>query len=486
MRALVRRDCVFAAVVFLGMFAMAARNVTDPDVWWHLRTGEYIAQHGSVPHTDPFSYTRAGWPWVTHEWLSELLIYGLYRAAGWGELIVVFSAILCAAFFLMYLRCGPNTYVAGLAALFGAWATQMLWGVRPQMISLLMTSLWLLILDRSERNPQLLWWTLPLTVLWVNLHAAFALGLALSALVLAGQWMQRAPADSNRPRYLSTAVIVLLIDFLLVPLNPNGWRMYVYPIQTLRSKAMQTYIVEWASPNFHQAAHWPLLLIVLATIAVLVSSRGRVRARDLLLLAASLYAALSSIRMIPLFVLIAGPLVAREFVTREFSGGSQPRRLESSAARVAANTAIVLGMVVFAAIHTSQVIARQPVAEAEHFPSRAVAFLETHSPAGPIFNQYDWGGYLIWKFGGRLPVFIDGRADLYGERFLNDFAATYELRDQWQQTFRRWQIVTVLVPPGSALAQGLRASPDWGVSYEDSQAIVLNATGHNGSHTQLP
>src|ERR1700733_9062050 len=105
MNRLLRTSNVFVAVVFLGLFAMAARNVTDPDVWWHLRTGQYIVEHTSVPHTDPFSYTRAGKPWVAHEWLTEVLLFETERVAGLGALIVIFSAVICGAFFLLYLRC---------------------------------------------------------------------------------------------------------------------------------------------------------------------------------------------------------------------------------------------------------------------------------------------------------------------------------------------------------------------------------------------
>ena len=202
---------------------MAGRNITDPDLWWHLKTGEYIAQHGSVPHADPFSYTRAGQPWVAHEWLTDLLLYALHRATGTAGLIAVFAAILCTAFFFLYLRCGPDPYVAGVAVLFTAWATMPVWGVRPQVISLLLTSLWLLILERSERNSKLLWWTLPLTLLWVNLHAGFALGLALSALFLLGEGIELCRDQSARhSTRLWFAAFILLLDFLIVPLNPNG------------------------------------------------------------------------------------------------------------------------------------------------------------------------------------------------------------------------------------------------------------------------
>jgi hypothetical protein len=89
----------FLAVVFLGILALSARGVSDPDVWWHLKTGQLIAQTRTVPHADSFSFTRAGYPWVAHEWLTELFIYGVYRISGWGGLIVVFALMVSAAFF---------------------------------------------------------------------------------------------------------------------------------------------------------------------------------------------------------------------------------------------------------------------------------------------------------------------------------------------------------------------------------------------------
>src|SRR5271170_4664791 len=471
MGGLLRTNHIFLAVLSMGLFAMAARNVTDPDVWWHLKTGEYIAEHKSVPHTDPFSYTRAGQPWVAHEWLTELLLYELQRSAGFGGLILIFAAILCATFFFLYLRCGTAPYIAGVATLFAAWATAPVWGVRPQVVSLLLTSIWLLILERSERHPNLLWWTLPLTLLWVNLHAGFALGLALSALFLIGEFIERRfgsfPQQST-PR-LGTAAFVLLLNLLLVPLNPNGLRLFSYPIETLRSAAMQNYIAEWASPNFHRAEYWPFLLIVLGTFAMLSWSHLPVRPRDLILLLVGLYAGLASIRMTPLFVLIAVPLIARRL-------GNWPRRSSRQherASRTWLNAAIALAMAVFACVRIAQVIQRQPQAETRQFPSRAVAFLRAHPPSGPIFNHYDWGGYLIWRLYPSTRVFIDGRADLYGQQLLDQFAEAYQFKGAWQQTLERWGIATVLVPADSALATGLRSAPGWTVAYEDSQAVVL-------------
>lgn len=459
----------FLAVLFIGLFAMAARNVIDPDVWWHLKTGEYIAEHKTVPHIDPFSYTAAGKPWVAHEWLTELGMYELQHHAGLGALIILFAAFVAIAFFLLYLRCGPAAYLAGFVTLAAAWSTATLWGARPQVISLLLTSLWLLILERSEQNQNLLWWTLPLTLLWVNLHAGFALGLVLSALFLGAGLIERRlgsrPQQHDRWR---RSALILILDLLIVPLNPNGLRMFTYPIETLRSTAMQNYIAEWASPNFHRAEYWPLLLIILATFAALGCSRIPLRPRDLILLLVGLYAALASIRMIPLFVLIACPPIAKRLGTWPHTALRARSRF-----RTPLNALIVVAMTIFAAVRVDQVIHQQPAAEARDFPTRAVAFLQQHPPGGHILNHYDWGGYLIWKLYPNTPVFIDGRADLYGSQLLHDFADIYQFKDGWRQILQRWHVQTVIVPPDSALAIGLQSAPDWTVAYQDSQAIVL-------------
>lgn len=470
----------FLAIVFLGILALSARSVSDPDVWWHLKTGQLIAQTATVPHTDSFSFTRAGYPWVAHEWLSELFTYGVYRISGWGGLIVVFALMVSAAFFLLYLRSAPDPYSSGVIVLLGAWATAPVWGVRPQVVSLLLTSLWFLILERSERNLRLLWWTLPLTVLWVNLHAGFALGLALFLLFLAGEFLEQVKSSgpSNHAR-LRALAITLLFDLLLVPLNPNGAKMYFYPVDTLRSKAMQDYIAEWASPNFHHAEYTLFLLLMLATMASLSWSRLHVRPRDILLLMVSTFAALSSIRMIPFFVLVAVPMLSwpveqwtRSGRTHDSPQGSSPSRAPVPYAGLL-NALILFTLAAFVGFQINSVIQRQPQVEAQHFPAGAVAYLQAHPAAGPLFNLYDWGGYLIWKLNPQTPVFIDGRADLYGESLMRQFADTYDLKRDWQETLQTWRIKSVLVNPDSALAVALRNAPGWEIGYSDSQALVL-------------
>jgi hypothetical protein len=130
------------------------------------------------------------------------------------------------------------------------------------------------------------------------------------------------------------------------------------------------------------------------------------------------------------------------------------------------------------------VVRHQGESEAENFPKAAVAFLAEQQPPGPILNHYNWGGYFIWKLYPRYRVYIDGRADLYGDAFMDQFAATYYLTARWREELERWQVCTVILPPAAPLVTALKAEPAWKQVYADSQAVVL--TRSEGTENPQP
>jgi hypothetical protein len=345
----------------------------------------------------------------------------------------------------------------------------------------------LLILDRSQKNRRLLWWTLPIMLLWVNLHASYALGLAILAGFMIAEllevWLGLLAVQQARP-HLQALALTFLFNLILVPLNPNGVRLYSYPIETLRSPAMQDYVVEWFSPNLHSAEFWPFLLLLLGTIAALAWIPHAVRLPNVLLLVASAYAALVSTRMIPFFVLVAVPMVSRQahgWIVLRKSGNTALHATASATPRflpkLLFNTAMAAAMIVFVCLRVARVLEQQPLVEQAQFPAGAVKFFTMHPADGPIFNHYDWGGYLIWKLYPDTRVFIDGRADLYGEHLLQQFADTFRLKGDWKQTLNQWQVKTVVVPADSALAQALGREARWTISYEDRQAAIFTEIG---------
>ncbi|HEY1800008.1 MAG TPA: hypothetical protein VGG46_03650 [Terriglobales bacterium] len=467
------------AIIFilaLGLFAMAARTVTDPDVWWHLRTGQLILQTHHIFHTDPYSFTRAGHAWINHEWFSQVLMFSIYRWLGYAGLIVLFAAIVAAAFFIVFLRCEARPYLAALITAWGAAASASTWGVRPQMLSLLLASIFLLLLERSSLRPRLLWWLPPLTLFWVNLHAGYALGICLIGLFLCGEILnvvfgtEAWSSVATRIKQLSLALVVCIA---VVPLNPNGLRMYTYPWQTLSSSAMQQYIQEWASPNFHQALYLPLLLMVLALIAALAYSPRRLRPLDLLLLAVTLYAALRSVRHIPIFVLVAAPILSSLVYAILQQWPGKKKEETHSPAKLVFNAAIMLGIALFVFWRITFIVRSQPSAEARDFPTAAVSFLAKDHPPAPLLNHYNWGGYLIWKLYPQYRVFVDGRADLYGDDFLNRLADIYYIRHNWEEEFAATHVCSVMLPPDAPLIAALRELPNWKVIYSDKQAVIL-------------
>ena len=466
---------IFPVAFFLMVFSLAVLQCSyiDPDLWWHLRTGQDIVTTHTIPHTDIYSFTKAGSEWVTHEWLSEVIFYAIFRVASWTGLITILSAIIALALYITYRRCEGRPYIAAFSILLGGAASAPLFGIRPQMISFLLTSIYIALLSKflSTERTKLLMWIPPMMLLWVNLHAGYALGLVLIGLygvsaVLDGKW-----------RLVRPLAITLLGSAILVPLNPNGLRMFSYPLETLMSPSMAAYIEEWASPNFHQVTYLPLALLLFALLAGLALSPKRAQTGEVFLLLVTGFGALRSVRHIPIFALIAAPVVARSFWAIMESRGwekylTKPE-MPAIGMSLVINVLLLLSPIGVACLRVGHFVAYQPKYESKNYPQRAVDFLVQQKLAGPIYNQYGWGGYLIKRLYPNYRVYIDGRADVYGDAFMTEAMRTYDGREGWREPLDRLSITTVLVSPDAPIASLLRSDGAWKMAYEDEQAVVF-------------
>ncbi len=466
----------FAFILLFGLLAMTARPATDPDLWWHLRTGQWIVETGSVPRLDPFSFTRAGHGWVSHEWLAEVAFYEIWRHLGFGGLIIFSAVITTAGFLLLYFRCGGSPRWAAAATALGALASAPAWGVRPQMFTFALASLLLWLLERGERRPWMLLAIPPMFLLWLNLHAGFALGPALMVAYMVGLLLEVAVGTSAWRANASSLLRILglvVACLALVPLNPSGAQLYSYPFDTLLSSSMRSFIVEWFSPDFHEARFAPYLVLWLVLLLVLAGRTKRPAIRVLLPLILTAGLSLDAVRHIPIFVLFAVPVLATGIAgVFEPRVGTLPGRRTTHIPPTFAVTALVL-MAAFAVTRWTVLIRDQPVAAARAFPEKAVAVLQAGNYGERLFAYYDWGGYAIFKLYPKYRVFVDGRADLYGDDLLHQFETAAQVRSGWRQVVDGWDLRVVLVPLNSALAQVLMLDPDWYLQYRDSQAVVL-------------
>ncbi|MGH9557268.1 MAG: hypothetical protein ACRD2Y_15735 [Terriglobales bacterium] len=489
---------LFSALVLVSLFALTARPILVPDFWWHLRTGQYMVETGGLPRSDPFSYTSAGKEWITHEWGSEILMYWIYQAAGWGGLILVFSIIITAAFVIVYRRCAGKPFVAGLALLLGALSTAPVWGVQPQMITLLLASVFLMLLEKYARDgaiPHLLWMP-PLTVAWVNLHGGYLLAPLLIVLVAAGlaldellggegtrdAWGRALSAQpegtvARAVRRVLPLLVVAVLCTLAIAVNPHGARMYSYPIETLRSPVMAENLRDWLSPNFHRPSMVPFALLLFATGAALALSPKRPKPSEVLMAAVAGLAALRSGRHIPIFALVAIPLLAEHgwLWLKERPWGRWLAAPDRQPARLKAlfHMAVLAVMILWAALRFAVIINQQRASEAEVFPRAAVEYIRAEKPPQPLFHRYDWGGYLLWYLHPEYRSYIDGRADVHGDAFMEEYFRTYRGRSRWQESLERWKVQSALVEPEAPIASLLRLDPAWEKVYEDKQAVLF-------------
>jgi hypothetical protein len=318
---------LFFILLFLGLFLMTLRPIVDPDFWWHLRTGQLIVQKQFIPRTDPFSYTNMGKPWIAHEWLTEVLIYALFQLGNYSLLIITFSVIITGAFLLTYFRSSSDSqpYIAGFTILLGALATAPTWGVRPQMISLFLSSLFLYLLDRYQKQKRyqtLL--LLPLiNFLWVNIHAGYFLGLVIILIYILGnlidlikfKFLNIGNFELPEKKIIINLCAILGCCVLATFANPNGFHILIYPFQTLTDQAMQQFIQEWFSPDFHQLEWQPFAIYLLVFIGTGMISRKSLSTTKILLTVLFGYAGLISMRHVPLFVIVSIPILSEQIAS---------------------------------------------------------------------------------------------------------------------------------------------------------------------------
>lgn len=472
----------FKIYVFAFAFFFASRPLSDADFWFHLKTGEFILQTGRVPRTDIFSFTNYGKPWIAHEWLSEAIFYAIYSRLGFNSLIFIFATLTAVAFWIAFKRSHAHPFVAGFATLLGVSTVLPTIGVRPRTFTLILASIFLALLARYARHGEgkAIWWLVPLMALWANLHGGFLIGLVLIALAIAGipldAWAAGEKIKPLWPR-LRTLSIILLGCLAVAMLNPYGPRLYAFPFEIFLSPVQQEAIVDWLSPDFHEWEALPLALLVLLTIGALALSPKRVRPSELLLFLATLYATLKSQRHMAILALVAVPLLADHLQNwlATTSAGKFFKQTPSPPLRwsnVAVIFVLLIPLLPFAAKLKSSVFA-PPKQRVIDVPLNAVASLKEKQLTGNTFTDPNiWGGYLIWALPSN-PVYIDGRIDMYGDKFVREYIGVIRGVTDWREPFDRYSVRIVIVKPKSVLSRELAESPDWQQVFQDDMAVVF-------------
>lgn len=492
---------LLVAIVFIAIFTMAVRLPADTDTWWHLRSGQYILENRTVPTTDPFSHTMAGQSWIDHGWLAQIFWYSLFALGGWPGLSLGLAALVTLTFWLIWQVTPGNLYIRAFVTILGAITSAVIWVARPQMVSFLLAGLVLVLLEKYKRQSSRWIYALPLVILlWVNIHGGYAIAFMLLGVYIVGEIFNNLTGHRDDPLVtwprLGPLLVVGAISFAVVVINPHTWQMWLYPFRTVGIGALRDFIQEWRSPDFHLLYTWPFIGMLLLALAALGRSTRRADWTDLALLGLWTFWGLFAARNVGLFGLLAVPALARyadaawgQYLPGERKGnikelggteetkgiGKVPSVPASSLSSSRLNW-ILLGLVVFAALLKIG-IALNPQeaikAEEAALPAKAVEFIQQNRPAGPLFNSYNWGGYLIFKLWPDYPVYIDGRTDLYDDAFIRRYLDTASGGEGWQQKLAEDGINLVLIESNSTLARLLKGDPAWETLYQDEMAMVF-------------
>jgi hypothetical protein len=459
------------------------KGVQDPDYFWHVTAGQWIAEHGRVPNTDPFSFSWAGQPWTPHEWLSELLMYWLVSGIGQtGALFAfgLFPAAIVISQGLMLSRQGVGLRAFALpAVLIGLVITPYV-TLRPQAISWLLLSLliWFLL----ELKPDRPWRALllvPFFVLWANLHGVYVIGLGVVAVYCLFTIIGRTPM-SQAKRPMAVAAIGAVLASMVTPAGPIG---ILYPFRYVElSDWGLANIQEWQSPSFHEPAHWPFLAMI---VWVGLNAGRRTPGWLVMLSWVGIGLGLLALRNVPIAAVFCLPTLAlgmqARLQERAARRAVEPRQRPASVAF--ARRVLEIGVAVIIIIGSLFVLVPRGLGDGvaanvdKRFPVQGVALLKEADPDARVLADYGWGGYVIHElYSSGARVFVDGRNDMYDQQVLEDYDVIKNADPGWEAVADRYGVEALLLKPEATVTRGPAEAAGWCERYRDDNEVLLLRT----------
>jgi len=476
MNALLRRVFSFSvalASTLVCLAVLAARSrFNDPDLWWHLRTGQIIWNSGAIPRTDLLSFTTGQHDWVPHEWLAQLSMYAAWKAAEYSGLMLWFCVFAAALLVMQYVLCrlySGNARVAFLGALVAWLFSTIGLAIRPHMLgyTLLVCELLILHLGRSRDRR---WYFLlpPLFAIWVNSHGSFFLGMIVLAVVVifglidvhAGLLISRPLHSAARKALLWSSVLSVATLFA----NPVGWSLLAYPLRTMFDRRMQLdAVTEWQKLTFDDVRAFGLLAVAGGIVLIALVRKIELYLDEVALLGIAFVLAVLHQRLLFAWGIIAAPVLCRQLATLA---------PQSSSVRILPNAILILAsfsvaILAFPAKNelVAQVNAGNPVEAAE--------FIRRIHLSGRMLNEYVYGGYLTWAL-PEQKVFIDGRADVYAwTGVFQDYGAWATLVADPNELLDKYQIDSCLLSRSAPLVPVMRYLPGWRELYSDSKSVIF-------------
>jgi hypothetical protein len=496
-----------ATLAIIALSTTFVIHIKADDIWWHLRTGEFIASTWTLPDLNWFSFTAPHHPWLPHEWLSEVVFYLIYAGLGFKGLIgfgILLNVTACGLVYRLTQRYSQSPFLASVVTLLAALMMLGNFSLRPYLFGNLFFIGALHTMEEPTAGgrfrPVILFL---LFSSWANFHGSFIIGLALILLYMAASMAShlRGPKRSWASTHaLMRDFAVALAACIFTPHHVYG---LIFPFQYLENAlsgkvSYLTNISEWQSAGFTSPLGRMITFYVMFCLFAVLGSAVSPTPVHLGLLVAFSFFSYTTIRNIPLLGIAATPVLARHLpkavsrITRIFPSRSalgqafarfhaQSVELDRRSRKVLLPGLVGLFLlVVFLAPADSRLSydSRTGVRELadlspDFYPRGLIAELKRRGTEQRVFNYFNWGGAFQWGLYPAIPVFIDQRNDCYPIEVFLDYFAVHEMKLDWRFVLDRWEIDAIAYPPREKLTQALRQDIDWIVAWEDSQAVLF-------------
>lgn len=462
--------------------------ICDPGLGWHLRTPDYIVEHG-WPHQDPFSGPSHGNAWLANQWLGDFPLWLGWKGAGLNGIGAVTIGLLLVGYRLLYkyLRDdGVPWPAAACWVILAALASYYAWMARPNLVTFLGVTIlarMLTLFHEGRITPRSLAWLVPLFLLWANAHGGFVIGLAMIALaamvdlVLAVVQTDQVTRSVIRKRILTLGLLGVACG-LATLINPYGWKLYPWIYSLLGNTYFMNLNQEWLSPDFHPKESMRFGILILAFPALFAVSRHR---PNFVLLAFSilwLYLALQGRRYVPLFAMVITPLLARasleiSWLNTRYSQLDLRTFFQTRSSGWIGLILALIGLGIWAKFSPPLPHNRATS------PAEGLQYLlKERQPGERIFHGPNFGGFLTWYGWPELRVWIDDRNEVHGEEAYEAYFAIERTKPGWLDALQATEAVWVVVPPHMTLAYRLSEMPqEWQERFRDQHVVIYRKLG---------
>lgn len=492
---------------YITAIVVGIKQLREPDMWWQLLSGRWMLENGAITRTDMFSYTVDGTSWTNVKWLYEVVAATLEKALGPHavmlmqivvNVLIVYLLFRVLSYVVQQVGGYISTFFTVLAAIFFLALSEFRMAGRPEMISHLMTVLFLFILWRNSKlSLKGLLWLIPLQCIWANMHEGYPVGIVIIGVYLVGAIIAYLlDKTKDNLQAVKNIGIVLVSSAVAILLNPNTIKLWTQPFEIFRQLKANKYTTELYS--FTHPEYWTFqakanVVVLLAVMLfwlfrLFIDKSNKLKLSPILLgylISIPLfgYLSLSANRNIPFAQIVLFPSipVMLLWLVNRF-------KLESKKwyGHLLGKTTIISAAVValfYIAIVSNEYYKFTDVPNKYgihintlHNPTSAADFIKRHNLQGPAFSDYFVSSYLLWDLYPQFKSYIDLRdLDIFSEEFFDEYFELYTNPNKFYELDSTYKFNYVVLSTSqlSSVQQMLYWGSGFNMVYADPVSVIF-------------